>query len=406
MRNWLSIAALALIGLPAILLRVLGVELNTYVEVAIFGGAILSAAFLLTWASEVAETEISQTLALALLAIIAVLPEYAVDLYFAWTAHTNPDNAHFAIANMTGANRLLVGFAWPMIFLIFWLQTRKRTLAIDGTQNGLSIIFLGAATVYSFSIPIRGHLSLVDTAVMLGIFGTYLYLMSRMPAREVEEFVGPAAAIKSLPTLWRRTAIGIIFLFAAAVIFCAAEPFADGLVDMGKKLGIEQFVLVQWLAALASESPEFLLAGLLAARGRPGAGMTILLSSKVSQWTLLIGSVPAAYSIAGTTLSPLHFDARQAEEVFLTAGQSLFAVAIFVSLSMSAWEAALLAVLFASQLFFFNTTVRIGYGSAYLLIALFVLLRDRPMMPVLWREAKGSVRGSQTGPQRTERHPP
>ena len=64
-----------------------------------------------------------------------------------------------------------------------------------------------------------------------------------------------------------------------------------------------------------SESPEFLLAGLLAVRGRPGAGMTILLSSKVSQWTLLIGSVPAAYSIAGTTLSPLHFDARQAEEV-------------------------------------------------------------------------------------------
>ena len=406
MRDWLSIAVLALVGLPAILLRVLGVELNTYVEVAVFGGAILSAAFLLTWASEVAETEISATLALALLAIIAVLPEYAVDLYFAWTAHTNPDNAHFAIANMTGANRLLVGFAWPMIFLIFWLQTRKRTLAIDGTQNGLSIIFLGVATVYSFSIPIRGHLSLVDTAVMLGIFGTYLYLMSRMPAREVEEFVGPAAAIKSLPTLWRRTAIGIIFLFAAGVIFSAAEPFADGLVHMGKQLGIEQFVLVQWLAPLASESPEFLLAGLLAARGRPGAGMTILLSSKVSQWTLLIGSVPAAYSIAGTTLSPLHFDARQAEEVFLTAGQSLFAVAIFVSLSMSAWEAALLAVLFASQLFFFNTTVRIGYGSVYLLIALLVLLRDRPMMPVLWREAKGSVRISQTGPQRIERPPP
>ena len=146
MRNWLSIAILAGISLPAILLRVLGVELNTYVEVATFGGAILSAAFL-TWASEVAETEMSATLALAVLAIIAVLPEYAVDLYFAWTAHTNPDNAHFAIANMTGANRLLVGFAWPMIFLIFWLQTRKRSLTIDGTQNGMSIIFLGVATV-------------------------------------------------------------------------------------------------------------------------------------------------------------------------------------------------------------------------------------------------------------------
>lgn len=406
MRNWLPIAVLVLVGLPAILLRLLGAELNTYVEVALFGVAILSAAFLLTWASEVAETEISQTLALAFLAIIAVLPEYAVDLYFAWTAHSIPDNAHFAIANMTGANRLLVGFAWPMVFFIFWWQTRKRSLAIDGAQNGLSIIFLGAATVYSLSIPIRGHLSLIDTVVTFGIFGSYLYLMSRMPPREVEEFVGPAAAIKSLPRLWRRTAVGVIFLFAAGVIFAAAEPFADGLVETGRQLKIEEFVLVQWLAPLASESPEFLLAGLLAARGRPGAGMTILLSSKVSQWTLLIGSVPAAYSISGATLSPLHFDARQAEEVFLTAGQSLFAVAIFVSLSMSAWEAGLLAALFTSQLFFFNTTVRIGYGSVYLLLALFVFLRDRPMMPVLWREARGSVVGSQTGPQRIERPPP
>ena len=201
--------------------------------------------------------------------------------------------------------------------------------------------------------------------------------------------------------MWRRTAIGVIFLFAATVIFCSAEPFADGLVHMGEKLGIEQFVLVQWLAPLASESPEFLLAGLLAARGRPGAGMTILLSSKVSQWTLLIGSVPAAYAISGTTLSPLHFDTRQAEEVFLTAGQSLFAVAIFVSLSMSVWEAALLAVLFASQLFF-STTVRIGYGSVYLLIALGVLFRDRPVMPVLWRTAKESVRTSGSGSRRVQ----
>jgi cation:H+ antiporter len=406
MRNWLSIAILAGISLPAILLRVLGIELNTYVEVATFGIAILAAAFLLTWASEVAETEMSATLALAVLAIIAVLPEYAVDLYFSWTAHTNPDNAHFAIANMTGANRLLVGFAWPMVFFIFWLQTRKRSLPIDGTQNGMSIIFLGAATLYSLSIPIRGHLSLIDTAVTFLIFGSYMYLMSRMPAREVEVFVGPAAAIKSLPTVWRRIAIAVIFLFAASVIFCAAEPFADGLVHMGEKLGIEQFVLVQWLAPLASESPEFLLAGLLAARGRPGAGMTILLSSKVSQWTLLIGSVPAAYAISGTTLSPLHFDTRQAEEVFLTAGQSLFAVAIFVSLSMSVWEAALLAGLFATQLFFFSTTVRIGYGAAYLFIALAVLFRDLPAMPVLWRTAKESVRNSGSVSRRVERPPP
>lgn len=119
--------------------------------------------------------------------------------------------------------------------------------------------------------------------------------------------------------------------------------------------------------------------------------MTILLSSKVSQWTLLIGSVPAAFSISGATLSPLNFDTRQAEEVFLTAAQSLFAVAIFISLSISVWETGLLAVLFATQLFFFSTTVRIGYGSAYLLLALLVFLRDRPTMPILWRTAREAM---------------
>ncbi len=135
MKNWWPIVALALIAAPAIFLRLLGVELSPTAEVAIFGTSIVSAAFLLTWASEVAETEMSATLALAVLAIIAVLPEYAVDIYFAWTAHTNPENAHFAIANMTGGNRLLVGFAWPMIFFISWLRTRKRTLSLDPSRT-------------------------------------------------------------------------------------------------------------------------------------------------------------------------------------------------------------------------------------------------------------------------------
>jgi cation:H+ antiporter len=226
-----------------------------------------------------------------------------------------------------------------------------------------------------------------------------------MPVRQVEVFVGPAAAIKALPTVPRRMVIAAIFLFSGLVIFAAAEPFATGLVDLGRQLDIDEFILVQWLAPLASESPEFLLAGLLAARGRPGAAMTILLSSKVSQWTLLIGSVPAAFAISGPTLSPLDFDTRQAEEVFLTAAQSLFAVAIFISLSISAWEAILLAVLFATQLFFFNTTVRIGYGVVYLLLALLVFIRDRPTIPILWQTTREAISPRASGSRQVHKPP-
>src|SRR5262245_8173032 len=49
----------------------------------IFGLAIIGAAFMLSWAAEVAQLDISAGLAIAVLAFIAVLPEYAVDLVFA-----------------------------------------------------------------------------------------------------------------------------------------------------------------------------------------------------------------------------------------------------------------------------------------------------------------------------------
>jgi cation:H+ antiporter len=420
----------ALAAAPAPVLRLLEVtgaahpDLGNVGQSLVFGLGIMAAATLLVWASEVAETEVSATLALVVLALIAVLPEYAVDLYFAWTAPDVPecirpdfppdcaggesDITHprnLAIANMTGANRLLVGLAWPMIFLIFWLRSRVKSMPVP-RSNSLGIIFLGGATLYSFSIPIRGHLSLIDTAVMFSIFAAYLYLSSRMPPREEEEFVGPSAAIGALSPLPRRLTIIGIFAYAAAVIFASAEPFAEGLVATGEEVGIEEFLLVQWLAPLASESPEFILAGLMAARGRHGAAMTILIASKVNQWTLLIGSLPVAFAISGGTLSPLEFDGRQAEEVYLTAAQSMFAVAIFVSLSMSSWEAILLAGLFISQLFFFDTRVRLGYGSFYLLLALIMFVRDIPHMPDLWTAARETALRPGANQEPPDRVPP
>ena len=395
-REWLLLIAAAAAALPTPILRLLDVtnvadpDIPHALEALIFGLGIFAAATLLTWASEVAETEVSAGLALVILALIAVLPEYAVDLYFAWTAPTNPENAHFAIANMTGGNRLLVGLAWPAIFLIFYMRTRTREMPVV-RGNSVGILFLGAATLYSFSIPIRGHLSLIDTAVMFSLFAAYMYISSRAPPEEERVFVGPAAAIAALPRLPRRLLVLGIFVFAAAVIFAAAEPFAEGLVETGKGAGIDEFVLVQWVAPLASESPEFILAGLLALRGRWDAGMTILISSKVNQWTLLIGSLPLAYGISGGTFSPLDFDSRQSEEVFLTAAQSLFAVAILVSLSMNRWEAILLGGLFLTQFFITNESVRLVYAVVYSVLALAILVRGAPHFRFFFRSVHDSI---------------
>ena len=87
----------------------------------------------------------------------------------------------------------------------------------------------------------------------------------------------------------RRLLTAVFFLTSGFTIFIAAEPFAEGLLATGRTFGIEEFILVQWLAPLASESPEFIVAILFALKAQPGTSMGALLSSKVNQWTLLVG---------------------------------------------------------------------------------------------------------------------
>ncbi len=407
-RNWLQIAGAAFVAAPGPVIRVLEltgiahVEMDPVAESLLFGVSILAAATLLVWASEVAEQLVSATLALAILAIIAVLPEYAVDLYFAWTAGQELNDpsllqlgetpaVELALANMTGANRLLIGFAWPLVFLLFFLTTRKRNLKV-GTGNSIGLIFLGVATLYSFSIPLKGGLALYDSAILIGLFMAYLVLSSKSPPSE-HELMGPARSIAALSSKRRWAAVIGMFVYAAAVVFAAAEPFANGLVETGESLGVDEFLLVQWVAPLASEAPEFILAAMLALRGRAAAGMMLLISSKVNQWTLLVGSLPLAYSVSAGTLDPMPVDGRQAQEVFLTAGQSIFAVAVLANLTFSIREAILIFVLFALQLAIPIPEVRMGFGALYILLAIVWFFRERHELPVLWRHARATARG-------------
>ncbi|MEK7216932.1 MAG: sodium/calcium exchanger protein, partial [Chloroflexota bacterium] len=191
--GWLFIALAALVAMPALVLRLTGTHLPPVQGTLLFGLGILGAAFLISWTAEAAEGDISQALALAFLAFIAVLPEYAVDLYFAWTAPFEEAHRQLAIANMTGANRLLIGVGWPVIFGLFWLKTRRTKLEID-RSHALELSFLAVATLYSFTIPLRGHLSLIDTVVLGALFAGYVVLAARRPVA-VPEHIGPAAVI-------------------------------------------------------------------------------------------------------------------------------------------------------------------------------------------------------------------
>ena len=376
MRQALGLIALAtLVTAPALYLRLTGSHIELVADTTLYGLAIVAAAFLLAWAAEAAEVDISQALAVAFIAFVAVLPEYAVDLTFAWKAGQDPEFAPFAVANMTGSNRLLIGLGWSVVFLIFWARTRGRVLSL-GRGNALDVVALASATLYSFTIPLKGSVSLFDTVILFAIFVAYVYGISREEGDE-PHLVGPSAWLGGLPLRGRRLANAWLFVFAAVVILVSAEPFAEGLVESGTKLGVDEFLLVQWLAPLASEAPEFLVAGILAFRGRAAMGLAALLSSKVNQWTLLVGGLPVAYSISGETLGGLPLDGRQTEEVFLTAAQSLFAVAVLIRLSLGRREAIALFGLFMIQFLIPISEVRMAIAAIYVVLAVVLIVTRR-----------------------------
>jgi cation:H+ antiporter len=366
---------------PGVATRLGLIQVPLVLETTLLGAAILGAAFLLSWAAEVAQLDISQTLAIAVLALIAVLPEYAVDLFLAYRAGQGDEaRRHLAVANMTGANRLLIGIGWAAVVLIFWAKTRRRELGLRPEQR-TDVGFLLVATLWAFSIPVRGQLSLLDLAVLGTLFVAYIIRAAREEVEE-PELIGAAAALGALPRTPRRILTVVLFLFSAAAILLVAEPFADGLIDIGAEFGISQFLLIQWVAPLASEAPEMIIAILFTLRLKAQAGMGTLISSKVNQWTLLVGTLPLVYAIGGGGtegfFNPMQMDARQVEEVFLTAAQSLFAVAVIASLTITRWEAVGLLVLFFGQFAIPVPAVRIGFGIAYIVLAvgIFAFSRD------------------------------
>jgi cation:H+ antiporter len=392
----LAVALAILSAVPAMLARFGGLNIPVELATLFYGLAIVGASFGMAWGAEAAEHDIPRALALTVVALLAVLPEYAVDFIFAYKAGQNPEFAPYAAANMTGSNRLLLGLGWPTVSVLAWLFRGQQRLVL--TRDAvLPLFFLAIATIYSFILPLKANIGPIDSLILFALFGAYAFLAAREETEE-PDLVGPAATIGALPTGSRRMAIVGLFAFAGSTIAASAEPFADGLVRTGHSLGIDEFLLVQWVAPLASEAPEFLVAALLALRGKANAGLGLLLSAKVNQWTLLVGSLPLAYSLGVGQPDALPLDSRQVAEVWLTAAQSLFGVAVLASLSLELGESALLAGLFVAQ-FITGGVIRtvlhdtasgetelIVFSIVYVLLSLVFAVRARGVLSGMWRK--------------------
>ncbi len=356
MRKFIFYVVLAVTAtLPGLVIRLTGVHLPTLFSAGIFFAAILGAGFLLSWGAEAAEQHISRGLAVAVLALITVLPEYAVDIYFSYQAGLHPDSQYvgFAAANMTGANRLLVGTGWSLIVLLFWWRSGKRGVQLY-PQNSAEIVFLALSSIYAFVIVVKDRIDIFDTIFLIGIFAAYLWRVGRMSSAEDDDDeeeieVGPAAVLATLPKKQQYAAIAALAVFAAFVIIATAEPFAESLIAGSRVVGINEFLVIQWIAPLAGESPEIIITILFTLALRPTIALGALISDKINQWTLLVGMIPLAYSLGAGTIGFLPLDLRQREEFFLTAAQSLFGLALLLCLRLSLKSAFALLGLFLVQ---------------------------------------------------------
>jgi cation:H+ antiporter len=396
--TWLGI--FILVDVPGIALRLSGTHLDPIVAAIVFGIGIIGGAFLLSWAAEVAQVGISASLAIAVLALIAILPEYTIEAILDWKAGAPFDPAlglvtpemELVAANVTGSNRLLVGLGCPVVILIFWAK-RRKILDLRG-QVSLELMMLIVATVLTFLMFFMGQLHIALAILLVALYLLYLSVSSTKESGE-PELIGVGAMS---PPMRRTAAVGLL-AFAATVILASAEPFVESLVEVGGELGIDEFILIQWIATLASESPKINVATLFALRSNPHAVLTTLISEEVNQLSILIGSMAIVFSLSAGEVLSFPLESRQLTELLLTSSVSAFAI-VLLAPKMIGWRAgAVLFGLFLVHLLFPNEEARRAFTYVYLVLAVAMIVWNWRQLPALggdrgWELGIGTRSGS------------
>jgi cation:H+ antiporter len=368
--------------------------------------SMLASAFLVAWAAEAAQFFISQGLALAILAWIQTLPEFAVEAVIAWHAGgdgpqcfvANPPpgcHSHLAIANFTGAIRLLVGLAWPMIFFVaaFFGRERRPFLApiVLEEEHAVEVLTTVPPLCYFVWIWYKGSIDVVDACVLIAMYALYLAILWRMPPRREEEVTDAPRIARwaaTRPGRQRVLAIGGLFALGGALIYVTAHPFLESMLAIAGTVGVSQFVLVQWVAPFLSEFPEKVSAFQWASRVRTAPmALVNMVSSNINQWTVLAAMIPIVFSLSRGAPSALPFDGAQREEILLTIVQSVVAVLVLLDMRFHWWDAALLFVLWLAQFVEagWRDEITILYGLWAALLIVTWIWRPPTAPGIFWR---------------------
>jgi cation:H+ antiporter len=326
-----------------------------------FPGLLVSA-FLVAWGAEAAQFLISQGLALAVLAWLQTLPEFAVEAVIAWDAGREPARAHLAIANLTGAIRLLLGFGWPLIYGVFALagrRTARRRMPVITLQHEHAVEVLGLVPplLYFLVVIGKGWFGAVDAVVLVVLYVSYLFILTRNPPHAAENVAdAPRVSRWALRQRgWRRSAaIGGLFGVGGVLLFATVHPFLESMLAMAAIFGISQFFLVQWVAPFLSEFPEMVSTVHWARRAtRAPMALMNLVSSNINQWTVLAAMIPLVFGYSHWrhygTWADFRFDDAQRLEIVLTLLQTALGVLLLASMEFGAPAAAGLFVLWLAQ---------------------------------------------------------
>jgi len=339
--------------------------------------SILLSAFLVAWGAEAAQFLISQGVALALLAWLQTLPEFAVEAVIAWEAGKDPSRTHLAIANLTGAIRLLLGLGWPMIYFVFAFYGRHKAeqrfpaIHLD-KEHAVEVVGLVPPLLYFIVILLKGRFSWIDAVVLLLLYVAYLWVLLKNPPHDVEKLHEAPVVSRwayNQPGWRRPAAIAGLFLVGGALLYLTAHPFLESMLAVAASLGVSQFVFVQWVAPFLSEFPEKLSAFYWARRvSHAPMALMNMVSSNVNQWTVLAAMIPLVYGYSHWrhtgTFAPFHFDASQQLEIVLTLMQSALALVILSKMRFTWLDATGIFVLWAVQFFVPHWRVEIAlcYG--------------------------------------------
>jgi cation:H+ antiporter len=308
--------------------------------------AILFAAMMIAWAAESAQFYIGQGFALAILAWLQTLPEFAVEAVLAWK-----QQVPLLLANLTGALRLLTGLGWPLIyFTAAYFYRRKHKRKMDAIylepENAAEVISLIPPLLYIGLIWFKRNLTLFDAGILILMYVGYLLLLSRMPTADEESLEEmeriPRAIVTSRPAI-RNLLIFGLFGGGGAIIYFTAEPFLGSLLALSAAIGVPNFVFVQWVAPFVSEFPEKISAFYWARTvHRSPMALMNMVNSNINQWTLLTAMLVIVFSISKGVPSAIPFDDQQELELLMTLGQSVLGLLFLLNLRLQSWEAMLL----------------------------------------------------------------